>query len=113
MVRFNVDINPDEINEFAENSYDDDADRFITSEKYLNDIKYSNTISIFQDLNCLYFIFYEEKNKKGTSAGTSAGAGAGAGTSANKIRTNVHNDTKKIIAINIKNNKKTRRVRLI
>ena len=103
MVRFNVDINPDEINEFAENSYDDDADRFITSEKYLNDIKYSNTISIFQDLNCLYFIFYEEKNKKG----------AGAGTSANKIRTNVHNDTKKIIAINIKNNKKTRRVRLI
>jgi hypothetical protein len=59
LVRFNIDIEPDEIYDFSYS--DNDNNRFITSVKYLNDIKYSNTISIFQDLNCLYLIFYEEK----------------------------------------------------
>ena len=56
LVRFNIDIEPEEINKFVYDKDDQDVKRFITSEKYLNDIKYSNTISIFQDLNCLYFM---------------------------------------------------------
>lgn len=98
LIRFNIDIEPDEINNFV---YKDNTDinKFITSEKYLNDIKYSNTISIFQDLNCLYFIFYEEKDK-----------------AQQKTTSPINNTTRKIIALTIKNTKKfkkTRRVKQI
>jgi len=106
LVRFNIDIEPDEINKFVYNddAIENDPSRFITSEKYLNDIKYSNTISIFQDLNSLYFIFYEEKTKV-------------------NINLNIHptinptnNNTRKVSMTTFKNTKKykkTRRVRLL
>ena len=64
LIRFNINIEPEEINDFIYKENTQHYLKFITSEKYLNDIKYSDTIHIFQDLNCLYFIFYEEKQTK-------------------------------------------------
>ena len=106
LVRFNIDIDPDEINKFVYNddAIENDPSRFITSEKYLNDIKYSNTISIFQDLNSLYFIFYEEKTKDIHPTINS--------TTINPT----NNNTRKVSMSTFKNTKKykkTRRVRLL
>jgi len=94
LIRFNIDIEPENINEFVYNTHSDKPSQFITSEKYLNDIKYSDTINIFQDLNCLYFIFYEEKSKSNSKP---------------TLYTTNNNHTKKIISINTKRHKKTRR----
>ena len=94
LIRFNIDIEPENINEFVYNNNADTPSQFITSEKYLNDIKYSDTINIFQDLNCLYFIFYEEKSKS---------------KSIPTLYNNNNHHTKKIISINTKRHKKTRR----
>jgi hypothetical protein len=96
LIRFNIDIEPENINEFVYNTNTDKPSQFITSEKYLNDIKYSDTINIFQDLNCLYFIFYEEKSKSKSK-------------SKSTLYTTNTNHTKKIISINTKRHKKTRR----
>jgi hypothetical protein len=96
LVRFNITLNPEEINNFIyKDEYKELSSQFITSEKYLNDIKYSDTINIFQDLNCLYFIFYEEKQKMNTNG---------------KSNNSSNNTTKKIINMNIKKTKKTRRI---
>lgn len=64
LVRYNIDLHPTEINDFAKNpsvnsKYDK---RFLIQEKYINDIHFVDTISIFQDLNCLYIIFKENDN---------------------------------------------------
>ena len=102
LIRFNIDIEPDEINKFilSTSSSTNETSRFITHEKYLNDIKYSNTISIFQDLNCLYFIFYEDTLKIKTRS---------------NVENQTTNSTKKIISIATKKmkanmNKRTRRI---
>jgi len=111
LVRFNIDIEPDEINKFVYNddAIEHDPSRFITSEKYLNDIKYSNTISIFQDLNSLYFIFYEEKTKVNINLNIHP--------TINPTTINpTNNNTRKVSMTTFKNTKKykkTRRVRLL
>ena len=60
LLRYNIDLEPNEITDFLEEDIDLNDSRFITSEKYLNDVIYKETINMFQDLNALYFIFYEE-----------------------------------------------------
>lgn len=60
LLRYNIDLEPTEINDFLEEDIVFNDSRFITSEKYLNDVTYKDTINMFQDLNALYFIFYEE-----------------------------------------------------
>jgi hypothetical protein len=59
LLRYNIDLNPDEITAYISNT--DDMNRFLTSEKYLDDIHFNESIAMFQDLNALYFLFYEEK----------------------------------------------------
>jgi hypothetical protein len=54
LLRYNIDLNPDEINDFVN---DEINDRFMTAEKYLNNIQYKDSINMFQDLNALYFIY--------------------------------------------------------
>ena len=64
LLRYNIDLNPDEITAYISNaniSNADDMNRFLTSEKYLDDIHFNESIAMFQDLNALYFLFYEEK----------------------------------------------------
>ena len=61
LLKYNINLDINEINDFL--IEDIDSNRFITSEKYLNDIHFEDTIQMFQDLNSLFFVFYEEKNK--------------------------------------------------
>ena len=55
LLRYNIDLNPEEIHDFINEEISND--RFITFEKYLNNIHYNDSIHMFQDLNALYFIF--------------------------------------------------------
>jgi hypothetical protein len=60
LLKYNIDIEPEEIYNFINNKDDSSFNkRFFIQEKYLNDIIYKNTINIFQDLNSLFFIFKE------------------------------------------------------
>jgi hypothetical protein len=60
LLKYNIDIEPEEIYNFINNKEDYSFNkRFFIQEKYLNDIIYKNTINIFQDLNSLFFIFKE------------------------------------------------------
>ena len=93
ILRYNIDLNPDEITAYASNAgtsnagtsnagtsnagtgtstsnagtgtgtstSTDDTNRFLTSEKYLDDIHFNDSITMFHDLNALYFLFSEEK----------------------------------------------------
>ena len=63
ILRYNIDLNPDEITAYASNAGTgtDDTNRFLTSEKYLDDIHFNDSITMFHDLNALYFLFSEEK----------------------------------------------------
>ena len=84
IVRYNIDLLPEEVGDYANevganevganevganevganevgaNTY---SNRFLTPENYINDIQFSDTISIFQDLNSLYIIFKEQERK--------------------------------------------------
>jgi hypothetical protein len=78
LVRFNINLLPEEINDFirdnannANNANNADtyvnntySQRFLTPEVYIQDIYFRDTISIFQDLNALYLIFKEDPNPR-------------------------------------------------
>ena len=55
LLRYNIDLNPEDINDFINERIE--PDRFMTPEKYLNNIHYNDSIHMFQDLNALYFIY--------------------------------------------------------
>jgi len=57
LFKYNVDLEPEEIDQFMQDDTSTFNSRFFTQEKYLNDITYKNTIHIFQDLNSLFFIY--------------------------------------------------------
>jgi hypothetical protein len=62
LIKFNIDVEPNDILTFIQED-DKNSDSFTTSEKYLNDIKFHDTICMLQDLNSLFFVFYEDKRK--------------------------------------------------
>ena len=55
LLRYNIDLNPEDITDFINEKIG--PERFMTSEKYLNNIHYNDSIHMFQDLNALYFIY--------------------------------------------------------
>jgi hypothetical protein len=87
LVRYNINLQPEEINAFVEGSANVQGttnvegttnvhgttnvygtanvqglpymNKFLIPENYIQDIYFTDTISIFQDLNCLYLIFKE------------------------------------------------------
>ena len=59
LLRYNIDLDPIDITDFV--NEEQNNNRFIKSERYLNDIHFADSIRIFQDLNALFFIFCEEK----------------------------------------------------
>ena len=67
LLKYNIDLEPTDIDNFIEEDFIISDKRFITSEKYLNDIQFDDSIHMFQDLNALFFIFYEEKDKDKTT----------------------------------------------
>jgi hypothetical protein len=58
LLRFNMDLNPEEISDFVYEPVE--HDRFLSTEKYLKDIHYNPSIPIFHELNALYVLFLEE-----------------------------------------------------
>ena len=63
LIKFNIDIEPCDVLSFVDGT-DKNSDGFTTSERYLNDIKFQDTICMFQDLNSLFFVFYEDNRKR-------------------------------------------------
>ena len=61
LLKYNIDLEPSDIKDFVIEDTNISNKRFLNSEKYLEDIHYKDSINMFQDLNALYFIFYEEK----------------------------------------------------
>jgi hypothetical protein len=59
LLRYNINLEPTEINDFVNKATPAHTQRFFSPEKYLNDIHYEPSIHMFQDLNALYFLFYE------------------------------------------------------
>jgi len=68
IVRYNIDLQPDEINKFLSVSNKDTdktyINRFFIDKKNIDDIYFTDTITIFQDLNSLYIIFKEQNTNK-------------------------------------------------
>ena len=67
LLKYNINLEPVDINEFIEEDTFMSEKRFLSSEKYLNDIHFEESIQMFQDMNALFFIFYEEKDKDKTT----------------------------------------------
>ena len=62
LIKFNIDIEPCDVMSFVDGT-DKSRDEFTTSERYLDDIKFQDTICMLQDLNSLFFVFYEDNRK--------------------------------------------------
>jgi len=60
LYRYNPCIDSEDVNSFIEGHYDND-NKFFIPERYLTDIIFTDTITIFQDLNSLFFIYYEKE----------------------------------------------------
>ena len=59
LLRYNIDLNPEDIGDFVDEAASLSSKRFLSAEKYLDDIHYKDSITLFQNLNALYFIFFE------------------------------------------------------
>jgi hypothetical protein len=72
LLRYNIDLNPEEVSDFVNDEAVAQAatDRFLTSKKYLEDIHYNDSITMFRSLNALYFIFYADPAKSKTNTNT-------------------------------------------
>ena len=89
LYRYNPCLDSEDVNSFIERN---DNDNFFFQEKYLNDIVFDDTITIFQDLNSLFFIYYEKEIKP-----------------ENNNNNNNNNNTRKIINVNFDKNKKSKK----
>jgi len=65
IIKYNVTLNPEELTSFLRTqTFDYYNDIFFTTLKHIDTIVFDKTIITFQDLNTLFFIFYEkDKNR--------------------------------------------------
>jgi hypothetical protein len=62
ILKYNISMDAEEVHTFLKvNPHTDD---FLVSIKNIDTIKFDKTINMFQDLNDLFFIFYEKPDKK-------------------------------------------------
>jgi hypothetical protein len=59
LLRYNIDLNPEDITDYLNETK---RDRFLTPEKYLDDIHFDDSIAMLQDLNALYFIYTQDSS---------------------------------------------------
>ena len=65
ILKYNITLEDDDIKNFLLSTNSSDYNqRFLTINKHIDTIKFEKTINMFQDLNNIYFIFYEIYNKK-------------------------------------------------
>lgn len=58
MLKYNITLNPEDIKPFV---FDEIEETYLESISTIDDLHFDETITILNDLNCLYFIFYEIK----------------------------------------------------
>ena len=63
ILKYNIDLNPEDIHHYLLSKNAVQAYPFLQPINYIDDIHFKRTISMFQDLNALYFFFYERNNK--------------------------------------------------
>jgi hypothetical protein len=56
MLKYNITLSPEEIKPFV---FDELDETYLESISTIDDLHFDETITILNDLNCLYFIFYE------------------------------------------------------
>ena len=56
MLKYNITLSPEEIKSFVFDEFDE---TYLESINTINDLHFDESITILNDLNCLYFIFYE------------------------------------------------------
>jgi hypothetical protein len=56
MLKYNITLSPEEIKSFV---FDELDETYLESISTIDDLHFDETITILNDLNCLYFIFYE------------------------------------------------------
>ena len=60
LLKYNISLDPHHIKHFLEDTLDPDTnDSFLVPLYKISDIIYEDTITLFKDLNSLYFIFYD------------------------------------------------------
>ena len=57
ILKYNINIEPEDINFFLRDS---EINQFLNTEKYIDNIKWDDTITLFQDLNSIIFIYNEK-----------------------------------------------------
>jgi hypothetical protein len=57
LMQYNINLQPEELNEFIENSKHEDYAHFLKTEQYATDIHFIDTIGELKELNSLYIIF--------------------------------------------------------
>jgi len=76
LLKYNIDLDPSDIRSFLLNrdhnyNGDEDNEDYLSVVKHIDDIIWNKTISMFQDLNNLFIIFYENtkimENKNGSN----------------------------------------------
>ena len=88
ILKFNIDVEPNNINSFLKNNDKNIGDHFLHTIKHIDSIQFNKTISMFQDMNTLTIIFYKKNSNT-------------------NINTNIN--TKKIFIRSISNKKSTRK----
>jgi hypothetical protein len=64
MLRYNINLEPDEIKNYLKNGEKNgEKNRYISTIKNIDMIKFEKSISMFHDLNDLILIFYEKSNE--------------------------------------------------
>ena len=64
ILKYNINIEPVDIQFFLN---DTENDQFLNTEKYIDDIKWDDTITLFQDLNSIIFIYNEKLSSLNTT----------------------------------------------
>jgi hypothetical protein len=57
-LKYNITLEPEHIKKYVNDELEDE---FLSKVDILQDIYFKDTINLFQDLNCLYFIFCNKK----------------------------------------------------
>ena len=61
LLKYNIDLDPINVQNYIS---DTEQFNFLSIENSIKDLKWNDSINLFQDMNCLYLIFYEKQQKK-------------------------------------------------
>jgi hypothetical protein len=63
--KYNISLNPENLQDYLRDKLDEEElNSYFTNVSALDDIRFNDTISILQDINSIYFVFYEKEREK-------------------------------------------------